>query len=153
MHNNLKSPGYARSLTWISETWYDLKKHIIQNSFEYCGINQKAISFINASNNQISIEIDTNDLHSVLKQILVEKAVFHNYISNELDSDQIFYLNECELNENIPVDNSDVSINNSDSISDGLDNSIPLNQLQSNTNRLILSPDSSSIASATASAS
>ena len=35
---NLKSPGYAQAVLWISEVWADLDASLIASSFQFCGI-------------------------------------------------------------------------------------------------------------------
>ena len=37
---NMRSPGYATAITWVSEIWAELDTQIIIDSFDLCGITQ-----------------------------------------------------------------------------------------------------------------
>ena len=54
-HNNMRSPGYAKVIQWLSEIWRDFDTHTIANSFDFCGINSQS------------------SLHSVLNEIYSNK--------------------------------------------------------------------------------
>jgi hypothetical protein len=41
---NVKSPGYATVITWISEIWQDLDPALIARSFDHCGITSKSLA-------------------------------------------------------------------------------------------------------------
>jgi len=41
---NLRSPGYAQAVIWISEVWADLDASLIANSFQFCGITSRHIA-------------------------------------------------------------------------------------------------------------
>ena len=41
--DNLQSPGYAKAITWISETWDSFDRQILANSFDQCGITSTSI--------------------------------------------------------------------------------------------------------------
>ena len=36
--NNRRSPGYAASITWLSEIWVNMDRDMIRRSFKSCGI-------------------------------------------------------------------------------------------------------------------
>jgi hypothetical protein len=56
-HNNMRSPGYANCIKWISEIWMNFDPVQIRNSFEHCGITSK------------------NNLHSALRHILTTSTI------------------------------------------------------------------------------
>ena len=39
VNGNMRSPGYARAIQWISECWESIRTSIIIRSFEVCGIS------------------------------------------------------------------------------------------------------------------
>ena len=61
---NAKSPGYAQVLNWISEIWQKFDKGLLIDSFNCCGITSR------------------NKLHSALDQILREKKVINDYVTD-----------------------------------------------------------------------
>ncbi len=38
--DNIRSPGYAQVIAWVSEIWANLNQNVIRQSFEFCGITQ-----------------------------------------------------------------------------------------------------------------
>jgi hypothetical protein len=38
--DNIRSPGYAQVITWVSEKWTTLNPNVIRASFDLCGITQ-----------------------------------------------------------------------------------------------------------------
>ena len=66
-NGNMRSPGYAQCIQWLSAIWADLDQQIITNSFLNCGI------------------VDQNEdmYHSVLKKILNEQVIQNSIEENE----------------------------------------------------------------------
>ena len=44
---NMVSPGYARSITWISEIWAEMTRNTIEHSFDVCGITTSSLVVLN----------------------------------------------------------------------------------------------------------
>ena len=61
---NLRSPGYAKAITWISEVWESFDSHLLANSFDQCGITSSSVNdmhlqlrtFVNSSRFVDSLE-------------------------------------------------------------------------------------------------
>ena len=61
---NLRSPGYAKAITWISEVWASFDSHLLANSFDQCGITSSSVNdmhlqlrtFVNSSRFVDSLE-------------------------------------------------------------------------------------------------
>ena len=43
---NLRYPGYAKAITWISEIWALFDIHVLANSFDQCGIASSGLDFL-----------------------------------------------------------------------------------------------------------
>lgn len=42
LNNNMRSPGYAVCINWLSEIWEQFPENMISDSFKYCGITASA---------------------------------------------------------------------------------------------------------------
>jgi hypothetical protein len=111
---NAKSPGYAQVQYWISEIWQKFDKGLLIDSFNCCGITSR------------------NKLHSAIDQILREKKVINDYVTDfsECSSYDSFepesYPTIEDAEERLPneIDNdesedSDFEFDSSESESDG----------------------------------
>ena len=111
---NAKSPGYAQVLNWISEIWQEFDKGLLIDSFNCCGITSR------------------NKLHSAIDQILREKKVINDYVTDfsecssyhsfEPESDPTIEDAEERLPNEIDNDeseDSDFEFDSSESESDG----------------------------------
>lgn len=85
---NMKSPGYVLCSTWISEIWQELSVGLIKKSFEVCGVHNNHVIM----NYNFSIRMD--NLHSTLREILVEGRLLQNTIDTDID------LAEADMNMN-----------------------------------------------------
>ena len=56
---NLKSPGYAKVILWISQIWYQLDTNLLVSSFDKCGITSENKEDYHR---QLRHFIDTNEL-------------------------------------------------------------------------------------------
>ena len=41
---NIRSPGYAKVIEWISECWDELDSSLIERSFDHCGITSNQLA-------------------------------------------------------------------------------------------------------------
>ncbi|CAF1110790.1 unnamed protein product, partial [Brachionus calyciflorus] len=90
---NAKSPGYAKCIEWLSQLWVDFKSESIVKSFVDCGINTHRI-------NGEKIEIDFNQLHGPLKEMLKKKVTINSYVDNETELEEansMFTDNEADI--------------------------------------------------------
>ena len=74
---NMKSPGYVNASNWISQIWEELSQDMVKNSFDICGIHKNHL----IDNEEIHIQ--TNNLHSIIKKMLLEQKIFHGLISDD----------------------------------------------------------------------
>ena len=77
-HNNMRSPGYEKCLIWLVELWELFDSKLIKDSFKYCGISKHTID------ENSNLLIDIIPLHSILRQMLDENQVLHNYIDTDI---------------------------------------------------------------------
>jgi len=61
--NNLRSSGYVKSLTWLSQIWYDFDPSLISKSFNSCGIDRHTVL------EDHKVLVDLENIHSVLEQL------------------------------------------------------------------------------------
>jgi hypothetical protein len=80
--NNMRSPGYANVIKWISDVWDEMDENIIRKSFDQCGITSD------------------NQLHSVLNTILQENSVMTDFVCDEHASDE-FEMDDIDLFDSI----------------------------------------------------
>ena len=73
VHGNLKSPGYARIIEWMSKTWQEFSSHTIIESFRKCGITA----------------FHDENLHSALRQMIEKSETFKDYVINLESSDEL----------------------------------------------------------------
>jgi hypothetical protein len=71
----MRSPGYVKTLQWMSEIWYNMDPELIRSSFGECGVKKYPIQ-------DNKILVDATELHSVLSTAL--KKVFTVYIDDDL---------------------------------------------------------------------
>lgn len=80
---NMKSPGYVLCSNWLSKIWTDMPAEIIKDSFVYCGISK---------DHQISqseeIEIKLDNLHRVLKKMLMDKLIIQQDLGSDIELDE-----------------------------------------------------------------
>ncbi len=69
---NIRSPGYALAITWISEIWEQFPRDLIVRSFQLCGITGLR---------------QYRDLHSPLRHILTKGEVIQDMIVEGLDNE------------------------------------------------------------------
>ena len=72
-NGNMRSPGYAKSIKWLSEIWAEMDSQIIIDSFLSCGI----------------LEQNEENYHQVLKKIIDEGRV-QNIIDDAAPNDAFF---------------------------------------------------------------
>ncbi|RNA33693.1 pogo transposable element with KRAB domain-like [Brachionus plicatilis] len=68
---NTKSPGYVKTISWLSEIWKDFSSTLIIKSFSQCGI------------------IDQFNLHSTLSYIMKTNTIIADYIDELDEGDEI----------------------------------------------------------------
>lgn len=61
VHDNMRSPGYVRVISWLSDIWARFPEHKLINSFEFCGIT--SLSY-----------------HTVLKEMLNNNSNINEYL-------------------------------------------------------------------------
>ena len=98
---NMKSPGYANFIQWISEIWQEFDSDLIKKSFSLCGITSS----------------QTNEYHNQLKHLILNKNLVEDVTEDHYDSIDGFNTDESEfsdgiLNERIVI--SDESDSDSD---------------------------------------
>lgn len=96
---NLRSPGYAKVIDWLSDIWSEFSKQILIDSFDSCGITSK------------------NSLHSNLNFMLQSNRIISDYIRNQQEDDEfdsfeendrhIFESSENIENDELPYESSD----------------------------------------------
>lgn len=93
--HNLKSPGYARVINWISQIWTDFDPSIIKNSFKITGITSG----------------DVNTYNHLLKDVLNGKPL-PSYIIADNDSEEmnIFQASESDSSSLASIEGSQRSI-------------------------------------------
>ncbi|CAF0969922.1 unnamed protein product [Brachionus calyciflorus] len=87
-HGNIKSPGYATCIAWLSEICTSFDPNVIKNSFDKCGI------------------VSQYDLHSSLNYIIKNNSIINEEMS-ENDEIQDFVNNEeflFDANQIVPND-------------------------------------------------
>ena len=72
IHGNLKSPGYAKVIEWLSKTWEDFDSATIVESFKKCGITAH----------------HDDNLHSALRQIIEKSEIFKDYVRDYSETDE-----------------------------------------------------------------
>ena len=85
LNGNAKSPGYVLSSQWINEIWSTISPDLIVKSFQCCDFHNDHII---DTNNNLKIRMD--NLHSVLKQILVERMIIQSTIEIETSVEDNF---------------------------------------------------------------
>ena len=98
---NMKSPGYANFIQWISEIWQEFDSDLIKKLFSLCGITSS----------------QTNEYHNQLKHLILNKNLVEDVTEDHYDSIDGFNTDESEfsdgiLNERIVI--SDESDSDSD---------------------------------------
>lgn len=70
---NMRSPGYAQSIEWITEAWLNFEENILVSSFSQCGITS------------------STNLHQTLKQLLDVKdpTIYSTIVEDEAPSDEL----------------------------------------------------------------
>jgi hypothetical protein len=104
--DNVRSPGYAKCISWLLEMWLEFPNHLIINSFESCGI------------------ISQLDLHSALKEVLKTNVLISDYVDNYEEADNIDGFEDSndlfdevgEIETDINVQTSNVEHNNNDNV-------------------------------------
>ncbi|CAF1007838.1 unnamed protein product [Brachionus calyciflorus] len=89
---NLRSPGYAKAIGWLSEIWNELDSSIIKTSFEVCVIT---------SNND-------EDFHSTLKTFLQSGPIDEYLETNDGENDIDGFDNHCETDDEVNDQDDDV---------------------------------------------
>ena len=72
-NGNMRSPGYAKSIKWLSEIWAEMDSQVIIHSFLNCGI----------------LEQNKENYHRVIKKIIDEGRV-QNFIDDASPNDAFF---------------------------------------------------------------
>ncbi|RNA08821.1 hypothetical protein BpHYR1_002756, partial [Brachionus plicatilis] len=73
-----KSPGYAKCVEWLGELWNNFETDLVKKSFASCGIKPHRI-------NQDVIEVDFQELHGPLKEMVKKKIVINSYIDKDCE--------------------------------------------------------------------
>ncbi|CAF1117869.1 unnamed protein product [Brachionus calyciflorus] len=76
---NMRSPGYACVINWVSEIWKDMDPNLLRDSFEHCGL------------------VDNSNLHSVLNKLIHEDIILNEILE---DSDLSSNTDNVFLQEN-----------------------------------------------------
>ena len=66
---NLRSPGYAAVVEWVSDIWRNLDEQLIFNSFDLCGITSQ------------------NNLHKVLNNIYKTEQLLGEIVETDVEAD------------------------------------------------------------------
>ncbi len=76
-NNNMRSPGYATLINWISEVWSQTSEEMLSKSFNDCGIT---------SRNQMSTVLQT----------IINKEMMYDYVEEATETDDV-ELNDFEV--------------------------------------------------------
>ncbi|CAF0916277.1 unnamed protein product [Brachionus calyciflorus] len=92
-NGNLKSPGYAKAIQWISEIWNEFNPSIIKSSFQVCGITSDQNTHFHSTlkhfltNGPINEYVDSNDGENELEGF-ENNSESELYSSNENNSSE-----------------------------------------------------------------
>ena len=68
---NLRSPGYAKAITWISEIWSAFDRNILARSFDQCGITSSSLVDLHA---QLRTFVSTSKFVDTVEQANEEEV-------------------------------------------------------------------------------
>ena len=68
---NLRSPGYAKTITWISEIWSAFDRNILARSFDQCGITSSSLVDLHA---QLRTFVSTSKFVDTVEQANEEEV-------------------------------------------------------------------------------
>ena len=76
---NIRSPGYALCIKWLSEIWINFPEAYIINSFQQCGISS------------------TREFHSALQKILNDRSPINSFVDFYHESDDLDGFTDVDL--------------------------------------------------------
>ncbi|CAF0843188.1 unnamed protein product [Brachionus calyciflorus] len=87
---NVKSPGYVKSITWLSEIWRDFDSNLLKESFDHCGITSQyqlhsALDHIVKSNVLISDYIDDASSNDDLENFIDDQRLLFDEVDEQED--------------------------------------------------------------------
>lgn len=101
---NLRSPGYAKAIGWLSEIWDEFDSSIIKTSFEVCGITSD----------------NDDDFHSTLKTFLQSGPIEEYLETNDGENDIDGFDNHCEKDDDeTDQDDDEEDISEDEGLEDG----------------------------------
>ncbi len=88
---NMRSPGYAQAIRWLSQIWAEFSCELLSNSFKHCGLTPH----------------HPDELHTMLHKLVVERVLAHHYIDDDSGDEISGFDNMDQIEEDSDSDESD----------------------------------------------